>query len=420
MLILAVCGAVSLLIWLGILLHPARPWDCQPVGEDEPLPPDPSGWPPVCVLVPARNERETLPHTLPALLTQEYPGALGVIVVDDRSQDGTADVARRVAEQIGSAVRLTVVTGAPLPGGWVGKVWALAQGAAHCGVRGAERECRGREGPASGVSPPRYLLLTDADIRHAPGSLRRLVAESEAGRVALNSRMARLRCVSGPERLLIPPFVFFFNLLYPMRWVNDRDRPVAAAAGGCVLLASSALERIGGFACIKDQIIDDIGLARRVKGLNEPIRLALSRGDVESLRVYDSLAAIWTMVRRTAFTELRYSWVRLAATVLAIVLLFLLPPVLCVTGLGVTVAGLTGWSAAPPSWALASVVFGGGAWGIMAFVYRPAALFFGLSGRWSWTLPLAGVLYGAMTVDSALRYVSGRRVGWRDPESART
>jgi hopene-associated glycosyltransferase HpnB len=416
--ILAGCGVVALLVWLGILLHPARPWDFHPVGEEEPLPPQPAEWPAVCALVPARNERETLPHTLPMLLTQDYPGAFRVVVIDDRSQDGTADVARRIAEQIGEVERLTVITGAPLPSGWVGKVWALAQGAASCKVQSMESECRGQGQSKVEILSPRYLLLTDADIRHAAGSLRRLVAESEAGQLALNSRMARLRCVSGPERLLIPPFVFFFGLLYPRRWVNDRHSPVAAAAGGCVLLASTALARIGGFASIKDKIIDDISLAQRVKSLSEPIRLTLSRGEVESLRVYDSLWAIWRMVRRTAFTELRYSWVRLVGTVLGIMLLFLLPPVLCLTGIGLTLTCVAGWPVAAGSWALTLVLLGSCVWVIMALVYRPAVRFFGLSGLWSWTLPLAGVLYGAMTIDSALQYVRGQRMGWRDHENA--
>jgi hopene-associated glycosyltransferase HpnB len=257
-------------------------------------------------------------------------------------------------------------------------------------------------------------LLTDADIRHAPGSLRRLVAESEQDHLALNSRMARLRCVSNAERLLIPPFVFFFNLLYPMRQVNDRRSPVAAAAGGCVLLATSALERAGGFSCIKDKIIDDVNLARQIKALDEPIHLALSRSEVESLRVYDSLAAIWTMVRRTAFIELRHSWARLAGTVIGMIVMFLLPP-LWVTGGTVTVlAGMMGWSVISLAWTVAFIVEGFCAWMIMVMVYRPAVRFFGLPSSRGWTLPLAGVLYGAMTVDSAVRYVTGMRIGWRD------
>ena len=366
------------------------------------------------ILVPARNERESLPRTLPALLKQDYPGNFAVILIDDRSDDGTTDIAQKLAEKVGETGRLRVISGAALPQGWVGKVWALQQGASHCGLRIAD--CGLPRGETSSVitAKPKYLLLTDADIRHAPGSLRRLVAESERDHLALNSRMARLRCVSNAERLLIPPFVFFFSLLYPMRQVNNRRSAVAAAAGGCVLLMTSALERVGGFSCISDKIIDDVNLARQIKALAEPIHLALSRSEVESLREYESLATIWTMVRRTAFTELRHSWVRLAGTVLGMVVMFLLPPLWVAGGIVAILAGLMGLWVISFLWAGALIVEGFCTWAIMMMVYRPAIHFFDLPNGRSWTLPLAGVLYGAMTVDSAVRYVTGMRIGWRD------
>lgn len=391
-------GLVSVLIWLGIWLHPARPWDFQPVGDDEPIPSPPNEWPPVCIVVPARNERDSLPQTLPALLQQDYPGPFMVVVVDDRSRDGTADIARALAHEAGAVDRLHVLTGTDLPAGWVGKVWALEQGATF----------------ALATRRPKYLLLTDADIRHAPSSLRRLVAESEHRQLALNSRMARLRCVSQAERLLVPPFVFFFNLLYPMRQVNDRHSHVAAAAGGCVLLATEALMRAGGFACIRDRIIDDVSLAQRIQSQEALIQLTLSRTEVESLRVYDSIGALWVMVRRTAFTELRYSWVRLAGAVLGLLLMFLVPPLWLMGGMVWRVMDANGGMAAASSASAVLVLAGLGAWLLMARLYQPAVRFFGLSEKWVWTLPIAGLLYGAMTVDSALRYVTGMRIGWRD------
>jgi hopene-associated glycosyltransferase HpnB len=391
-------GLVSVMIWLGIWLHPACPWDFQPVGDDEPMPSPPSEWPAVCILVPARNERDSLPHTLPALLQQDYPGPFMVVVVDDRSQDGTAEIARALAHEAGAVEHLLVVNGKDLPIGWVGKVWALEQGATV----------------ASATQSPKYLLLTDADIRHAPSSLRRLVSESEHRQLALNSRMARLHCVSQAEQLLVPPFVFFFNLLYPMRQVNDSRSRVAAAAGGCVLLATEALTRAGGFACIRDRIIDDVSLARQIKAQGVPLQLALSCTEVESLRVYDSIAALWIMVRRTAFTELRYSWVRLTGAVLGLLLMFLVPPLWLMVGLVWGVMAASGGIAAALLTAAVFVLTGLSAWMLMARVYQPAVRFFGLFARWVWTLPLAGLLYGAMTVDSALRYATGMRMGWRD------
>lgn len=363
----AALGALSFLCWVAAAVRPDRAWDMKPVGEDEPEPPAPAAWPPVCVLVPARNEAATLPRTLPALLAQDYPGTRRVIVIDDRSTDGTGDVARSLGAE--------VVPGRELPDRWVGKVWALQQGAA--------------------ASTEPMLLLTDADILHAPGSLRRLVAESEAGALALNSRMAKLRCESPAERLLIPPFVWFFSLLYPMRRVNRPESPVAAAAGGCVLLRREALEKAGGFESLRGEIIDDVHLARRVKSAGGTLRLALSRDDVRSLREYGSLGPIWKMVRRTAFTELKRSWLRLAGTVVAMAVMFLAPPLLLAAGGALTL--LLDRVYAPLA------VYGAVTWTLMATIHRPAVRHFGLAEARAWTLPLAGLLYALMTVDSALR-----------------
>ncbi len=414
--ILLFLGALSVLMWLGILLHPARPWDFQPVGEDTAAALEAGqrdDWPSVCILVPARNEAESLPRTLPTLLKQEYPGPLKVIVVDDRSADETAETARRISQELSHELQtekqLTVLSGAALPPGWVGKVWALEQGAAACGVASLEAAALHQHGGYEQLSNPHYLLLTDADIRHAPHSLWRLVAESEQHGLALNSRMARLRCVSAAEQLLIPAFVFFFNLLYPMRWVNTPKSRVAASAGGCVLLAASALKKIGGFASIRNEIIDDVNLARQVKNCQLPIRLALSRYDVTSLRTYDVLASIWIMVRRTAFTELGYSALRLIGTIIGLGLLFLLPLMYVLLGIGLTVFGEI-----PVQHGTLLAAVGLGALLVMAGVYRPAIRFFGLSAEWIWTLPLAGTLYGTMTFDSAIRYWTRKRIGWRD------
>ena len=370
---LTVVGAAALAGWLGVLLHPARPWDLRPRDGDES--PEPAAWPEVCVLVPARNEATVLPETLPHLLAQDYPGTWRVVVVDDRSTDGTAATARRQASP-----RLVVVDGAPLPDGWVGKVWALEQGAAYAGDAD-------------------YLLLTDADIVHAPSSLRTLVAESLTHGLALDSRMALLHIASSTERLLVPPFAFFFALLYPMRWANDGRRRLAAAAGGCVLVRADTLAAAGGFAGIRGAVIDDIGLARIVKRLGAPIRLAVSRGDVRSVRAYSSLSAFWRTVRRTAFTQLRRSWALLAATTIALAVLFIAPPVLLVLGL----AGTSGWT---------SPLLGGLAWLAATLAYLPTVRFYGCSPLWTLTLPLAGALYGGMTIDSAIRASRAGRVVW--------
>lgn len=375
---LASLGAASLLAWLVNSLRPARSWDLRPAAEDDPQPPDPAAWPPVCVIVPARNEGSYLPRTLPSLLAQDYPGSWRAVLVDDRSCDGTAEVARGLGRQ-----RVTVINGRPLPRGWRGKVWALAQG-------------------TEAAAEARYLLLTDADIRHAPGSLRRLVAESESAGLALNSRMARLRTDSAAERLLIPPFLFFFNLLYPMRAVNGAGR-AAAAAGGCVLIRTDALEQIGGFRAIAGEVIDDVNLARAVKRLGVPIRLSVSRSDAVSIREYRTARPIWRMVRRSAFDQLRYSWLLLAGAVSGLVLLFGVPPTL------VAIAAAAPFAA---GWRVTLALLGSAALAVTTLVFLPSVRLLGVPTVWAVSFPLAGLLYAAMTVDSALRHSLGRPTGW--------
>jgi hopene-associated glycosyltransferase HpnB len=377
---LIACGAASLAAWLGLLVLPARPWDLRPVAEDEAPPPPPVTWPSVCAIVPARNEASYLPRTLPALLSQDYPGDLRVVVIDDRSTDGTAAVAAALGDE-----RLTVIRGSELRDGWAGKVWALEQG---------------RKAAGSAM----YVLATDADIRHAPGSVRRLVAESEATGLALNSRMARLRAVAPPERLLIPPFLFFFNVLYPMRRVNDPGDRLAAAAGGCMLIRLESLERLGGFEAIRGEIIDDVNLARAIKRPGDPIRLAVSREQVVSVREYGSVGAVWRMVSRSAFDELGYSWLRLAGTLIGLALLFAIPPALVVLSLAGVPSGA--------GWTLAAGLLGGAAWANSAGVFLRTVRYFDLSRLWAATLPLGGLLYGGMTLDSALRHVTRRANRW--------
>jgi len=367
-------GIAAVVAWGGVLLHPARPWDLRPRDDQAPAAPEPEPWPDVCVLVPAHDEAEILPRTLPALLAQEYPGSWRVVLVDDRSADATGQVAR--AHESG---RLTVVDGRPLPRGWVGKVWALEQALAS-------------------AEDATYLLLTDADILHDVSSLRDLVAESEARGLALNSRMARLHVGALVERLLVPPFVFFFALLYPMRWVNSPVRRPAAAAGGCMLVRRDALSETGMFEAIRHAVIDDVSLATAVKRRGLQIRLATSDGRVRSLREYRTLAGFWRTVRRTAFTQLRHSFALLLLTLVLLLLLFAAPPALLVAGL-VTGSG--------------RVAFAGGvAWLVSGSTYLTTVRRYGLAPAWALSLPLAGLLYGAMTVDSALRHVRGGRGEW--------
>jgi hopene-associated glycosyltransferase HpnB len=394
-------GALALAAWVGLLLHPARAWRLEPVGEDD-VAADPPAWPAVAVLVPARNEAGSLPLTLPALLAQDYPGPLRIVLVDDRSTDGTAGTARRIARESAHADRLDVLEGAPLPDGWLGKMWALEQASRHA-LAARDGALAARDGALA--ARPDLVLLTDADILHSAASVRRLVADLVARDVVLDSRMARLRCESPAEKLLVPAFTWFFGLLYPFRWVNDPRRATAAAAGGCVLLRASVLRRVGAFEPLKDRLIDDVSLGRLVKRADPRVRLAHSRSDVASVRPSPQLRDVWRMVARSAFTELRGSWLRLAACLVVLAIVFVAPPLLVVLGLALRAPALLAEGAA--------------AWLLMSALHAGALRAFGLPAWRALLLPAVGALYGAMTLDSALRSLRDDGPRWRDDNGSR-
>ncbi|MGH8722424.1 MAG: glycosyltransferase, partial [Burkholderiales bacterium] len=305
---LSALAALSLAAWLYLVVLHGRFWLCsERLADDMPAL---AAWPAVAAVVPARNEEDTIAAVLASLTRQDYPGQLSVTIVDDRSGDATHARAESVPPEPGRT--LTILTGEPLPRGWSGKLWAVHQGTAHAARTHREVE---------------FIFLSDADIVHAPDTLRRLVGKAVAEKRALVSLMAKLNCETAWERLLIPAFVFFFQKLYPFPRANGERAKTAAAAGGCVLLRRDALERIGGIAAIRGALIDDCSLARAVKRAGGRVWLGLAEG-TRSLRVYHDLAPIWMMVARSAFTQLRYSPLLLAGTTLGMVLLYLAPPLL--------------------------------------------------------------------------------------------
>lgn len=358
-------AAVSLLIWLYLLLAHGRFWHSGP----ELAPARPATTPPVTIVVPARDEAPFIGRTVRSLLAQDYAGALRVIVVDDGSDDGTGAIARAIQD-----ARLTILEGKPRPAGWSGKLWAVAQGVEEAG----EAE---------------LVLLTDADIEHDPRHLTTLVTQSERGDYDLVSEMVRLACETPAEHALVPAFVYFFQLLYPFELVNDPLRSPAAAAGGTILLRRRALQRIGGIAAIRDALIDDVALAAAVKRGGR-VWLGHS-GLARSMRSYPHVADIWRMISRTAYVQLRYSPLLLVGTVLAMTLIFLLPPLVAVFGHGA------------PRW------LGWFAWGAMAASYQPTLHRFHRSVLWAPVLPAIAAFYVAATVGSALNHYLGHGVTWK-------
>jgi len=391
MTVLSAAAALILLFWLLVVFLPLRRFP-----RDHFLRPAaaPSPAPRVAVLVPARDEAAILPETLPSLLGQDYP-SFEVVLIDDASSDGTERVARSVAASSPGA-RLTVVEAGPKPPGWAGKMHALARGVE------AVIAPDGRDAPGA-----TWLLLTDADIRHPPTSLSSLVAKAQRGGYDLVSVMARLSTAGAWERLLVPAFVFFFHLLYPFRAVSRRASSVAAAAGGCVLVRASALADAGGFAALRDALIDDVALAKLLKGRRRRLWLGLDPA-IESVRRY-GLADLWRMVARSAFVELRYRYSLVPVVAIGLALFFAGPSVLVVGSvLALAVAG-------PSAAGFAALAMGAAARALETRAILPWVRHHCIRHPVAWSLafPLAALLYGGMTVHSAWRHLRGRGSAWK-------
>jgi len=373
-------ASIVLAIWLYLIAARGGFWRAAE-RDDVKVAPDGDGsrrWPAVTAIIPARDEVETVGETVASLLRQDYGGIFTVVVVDDQSRDATARIAREAATALAAGERLTVLSGRALPPGWTGKLWAQQQGV---------------EFADNAPQPPDYLLLTDADIVYAPDALASLVARAGRHGFVLTSLMAKLRCKSFAERMFVPAFIFFFQMLYPFAWASDPRRATAAAAGGCMLVRRDALQAAGGLASIRGALIDDCALAKGLKA-HGPISIALT-DRVHSVRAYPSVGDIRRMVSRTAYAQLRYSPVLLAGTVLGLTLTYLAPVALAVFARGV------------PQFAGIFV------WILMALAFRPTLRFYRLSWLWAPTLPAIAAAYMAFTVDSAYQHALGRGGMWK-------
>ncbi len=383
----AVAGA-SLVAWLFLLTLRGGFWRVRPLLDVDPASVRASvGLPAVVAVIPARNEEGILEETLPTVLQQDYPGSFHVVLVDDRSEDGTAAVAGDLAWRAGQSDRLTVLRGEPLPSGWAGKVWAMAQGTGYPLAREAH-----------------YLWFTDADVAHADGILAALVRKAESDRLDLVSLMAQLRVDSRWDKLLIPAFVYFFAKLYPFRLVADPRRRTAGAAGGCMLARRTALEGAGGLEAIRSALIDDCAFGRLVKRSGGSVWLGFTRS-VSSVRPYGTLRSTWQMVARSAYTQLRHSPLYVLGTVLAMLFLYAVGPAAFVAGLVCLALGYPG--------AGLLCALGAASWTLIGLSFLPILRHHGV-GTWpAFLLPVAGVLYSGMVVDSAWRHATGRGGAWK-------
>lgn len=361
---------ISFLIWCWLLTAHGLFWRSTPVLDRKKRP---SGGAKVAVVIPARDEAEAIHRSLTSLLSQDYPGELSIILVDDNSTDGTGEIAQQLADR---DPRLTILRGKPLAPGWSGKLWAVSQGLQHPAAIAAD-----------------YVLLTDADIAHEPSHISSLIAKAEAENLDLVSEMVRLHCDTLPERALIPAFIFFFQMLYPFAWANDPKKKLAAAAGGTILVSRAALNRIDGVNRIRHHLIDDVALAREVKREGK-IWLGHAE-EATSLRIYKDSNEIWNMIARTAYVQLNHSPLLLLGTCIGMLLLYLAPPLLPLAGGRQGLLGLLVWA-------------------MMALSFQPTLRRYRRSPLWGFALPLIALFYLGATLASAIRHYRGKGGAWKN------
>lgn len=367
---IAFVSLLSFVFWVYLIGFHGRFWRSTPVLAHR----APSGKAKVAVIVPARDEAESIRQCLESLLAQDYPGELSIILVDDNSTDGTGEI----AASCGADEQLTILTGEPLPPGWSGKLWAVHQGLAHEKAKTAD-----------------YVLLTDADIVHARDHISALVAKAEVERLELVSEMVRLNCETIVERALIPAFIFFFQMLYPFVWVANSKKRLAGAAGGTMLVARAALDRIQGVSRIRHHLIDDCSLAKEIKSTGGRIWLGHSERAV-STRIYSYWQEVWKMIARTAYVQLDHSPLMLLGCIVAMCVIYCEPPLLTVFAHG------------------SARMLGVFSWLLMALAFQPTLRSYRRSPLWGFALPCIGLFYLCATVASALRHHSGRGGGWKN------
>ncbi len=366
-------GVISLAVWIYLLFARGSFWR---ISKPQPAIPVTTR-PTIAVVIPARNEADVIARAITSLLHQQIDANLHIVLTDDASTDATAAVARQATASANMGAALIILNGKPLPAGWSGKVWAQQQGISK----------------ALELNPD-YLLLTDADIEHAPNNVAALVALAEINHTDLTSFMVKLHCESWFERWLIPAFVFFFFMLYPPAWIRDRRRATAGAAGGCMLIRPAALAAAGGMESIRSEIIDDCALALAIKQAGGNLWLG-STDTARSIRPYESVAEIGRMISRSAFNQLGHSALLLIGTIFGLAILYLLP-----------IALLFSRSTLSISLGAATLI-------AMLTAYIPMVRFYKLNPLWTLTLPAAALFYIGATIHSAIRYWSGRGGMWK-------
>jgi hopene-associated glycosyltransferase HpnB len=382
---LIAAGVLSLLIWVYLLLARGGFWRISPAAPVSDAQVNPFR---IAVIIPARDEADVVGRAIRSLLQQSGLNKIHIFLVDDVSTDGTAQAAHAAAIAVKQEQNLTVVPGSPLPPCWSGKLWAMQQGIEQ-----------------AAKTVPDFFLFTDADIEHAPDSLATLVSIAQAGSYDMASFMVKLHCRSVAEKLLIPAFVYFFFKLYPPAWIDNPRRTEAGAAGGCILILPAALEKAGGMAAIRQEVIDDCSLAKQVKSNGGRLWLGAST-TTRSIRPYEGFSGIGRMISRSAFNQLLHSSFLLALSIVGMAVTYLLPPALVFAVHRIAPAAL-----------------GGTAWLLMVISYWPVLRLYRLNPLWALALPVAAVFYVGATFHSAWKYWTGRGGEWKgriqDPKESK-
>jgi chlorobactene glucosyltransferase len=356
-----------------VLKHAAGP-------DADPPPSGLAAWPFVSIIVPCRNEERNLPNLLPSLLGQSYPAdRYEVIVVDDQSTDSTPSI----LDEFAADPRLRVISGQPLPEGWKGKPWAMAQGAA--------------------VAQGEWLLFTDADTVHAPVALASAIYDA-VERGADLFTFAPCIVLAGPGERLIMPIVFLgISTFYHPIFVNNPRNPTAIANGQYILVRRPVYDAVGGIDSVRDAIGEDLEFGKLVK--RSGYRLWLTNGqDLMRVRMYQNFAEVWEGWRKNVLLSMRKQPVMGVMQLGSLVIGGILPFALFAFYLQATLRNRT----AGQNLALSSIQIAA-----LLAMKRRVDQILELPVGWAVTFPVGIVLFTLILLDSLRRLISGEGVTWK-------
>ena len=380
---------LSLLIWIYLAFFHGRKnllkdyffWSNKIVFEKQKLPKQIINHPKICAIIPARNEEKTILKTLDALKEQKIKN-LDIVVVDDNSSDKTSDVVNLFKKRF---KRTFLISGKKLPQGWVGKTWAMKQGVDFANQKFYD-----------------FYTFVDSDIVINKNLLKKVSLFMNGGKYLMISLMAKLNCQSNWEKLLIPPFIFFFQKLYPFNLVICCKSKISAAAGGFIFCKAEILRNENFYNQIKDKVIDDCNIANLFKKKGN-IWLGLTN-EVVSHRKYLFFDEIWRMVSRTAFEQLKYSIFLLTISILSLIITYIFPLISFFFSICAIVSDQV---------FLPSIISNTLSLLIMVIIFSPTVRFYKLNIKYTLTLPFSAFIYGLMTIASASNYLFFRGNRWK-------